>query len=95
MVVLFHIATPLRSCTGGDSRVAVTLPAGTVADALDALWDLHPGLKDRLMTELGEVRPHVNLFVGNESIRYSGGLATPLPGDCEISILPAVSGGTI
>ncbi|PYQ13487.1 MAG: hypothetical protein DMH00_04285 [Acidobacteria bacterium] len=39
------------------------------------------------------MRPHVNLFVGNESIRYTGGLSTPLTGDCEISILPAVSGG--
>ena len=93
MTVLFHISSPLRPMAGGDSRVAVSISSGTVADALAALWELHPGLRDRLLTEQGEMRPHVNLFLGNESIRYTGGLETSLPGDCEISILPAVSGG--
>jgi len=93
MTVLIHVASPLRQYTRGEARVALTLSSGTVADALEALWDIHSGLKDRLLTEQGEVRPHVNLFVGNESIRYTGGLSTPLAGDCEISILPAVSGG--
>jgi molybdopterin converting factor small subunit len=93
MTVLFHLSSPLRPMAGGDSRVAVSIPSGTVADALTALWELHPGLRDRLLTEQGEMRPHVNLFLGSESIRYTGGLETSLPGDCEISILPAVSGG--
>ena len=93
MTVLFHISSPLRPMAGGDSRVAVSLSSGTVADALAALWELHPGLKDRLLTEQGEMRPHVNLFLGNESIRYTGGLATKVPPNGEISILPAVSGG--
>ena len=93
MTVLFQVAAPLRQFTGGESRVAVGVPEGTVADALEELWRLHPGLKDRLLTEQGAVRAHVNVFLGGESIRYTGGLATTLPGDCEISILPAVSGG--
>lgn len=48
---------------------------------------------DRVLTEQGEVRPHVNVFVGEESIRYTGGLATPLTDGAEIAIVPAVSGG--
>src|SRR5947208_1131227 len=52
-----------------------------------------PGVRDRVLTEQGDVRPHVNVFVGTESSRWSGGLATPVPDGAEISILPAVSGG--
>ena len=50
-------------------------------------------MRDRVLTEQGEVRPHVNLFVGAESSRWSGGLAMAVPPGAEISILPAVSGG--
>jgi molybdopterin converting factor small subunit len=64
-----------------------------VGDALAAVWDLHPGVRDRVVTETGEVRRHVNIFVGDESIRYTGGLGTPLEDGGEVSIIPAVSGG--
>ncbi len=94
MAIVFHVSSPLRPLTGGRGRVEVEGSPRTVGEALDALWKLHPGLRDRLMNEHGEVRPHVNFFVGSESIRYTGGLNTPLPDPSEISILPAVSGGT-
>ena len=64
-----------------------------VRDALQALWTLYPGLRDRLVTEQGQIREHLNVFVANEDVRYTGGLATPLPPNSEISIVPAVSGG--
>ncbi len=51
------------------------------------------GVRDRVVTEQGQVRPHVNVFVGDESIRFTGGLSTPLSDGAEISIVPAVSGG--
>jgi molybdopterin converting factor small subunit len=47
----------------------------------------------RLLTEQGELRPHVNVFVGTESIRHTGGLDTPLSPDSEVIVLPSVSGG--
>jgi molybdopterin converting factor small subunit len=53
----------------------------------------HPGVWDRVLTEEGAVRQHVNVFVGDESIRYTGGLDTPVPPSAVISIVPAVSGG--
>jgi len=46
-----------------------------------------------VVTEQGEVRPHVNVFVGSESCRWTGGLATPVADGAEIAILPAISGG--
>lgn len=91
--VAFNLAAPLRTFAGGRSRVEVEAPTPTVAAALNALWAACPGVRDRVLTEQGEVRPHVNVFVGAESIRFTDGLATPVPDGAEISILPAVSGG--
>ena len=54
---------------------------------------LHPGVSERVLDERGQVRPHINIFVGEDNIRDTSGLATRLPKDCEVAILPAVSGG--
>lgn len=93
--VVFLIPTPLRSYADGRSRIEVEVgkepPA--LGDALEALWDVAPGVRDRVLTEQGEVRPHVNVFVGTESCRWTGGLATPIAGGAEIAIFPAISGG--
>jgi molybdopterin converting factor small subunit len=93
MPVAVALSTPLRPCAAGESRVLLPGRPSTVGEALEALWAIHPALRDRILTEQGEVRPHVNLFVGSESIRHTGGLETRLPASCEIAVLPAVSGG--
>lgn len=93
MSVTVHIPGPLRAYAGGHSQILVEGSYSTLREALAALWQMHPGLRDRVVTEEGNVREHVNLFVGNESIRYTGGLATPLFTSAEISIIPAISGG--
>ena len=93
MAVTFLIPGYLRAFTGDRNRVTVTSSPATVAEALAALWAVHPGIRDRVVTEQGDVRPHVNVFVGSESIRFTGGLSTPVPDGAEISIVPAVSGG--
>ena len=66
----------------------------TVAEALAALWQAYPGLRDRILTEQGEVRQHVNIFVGEENIRYCGGFAAAVRNGSSITVIPAVSGGT-
>ncbi len=93
MPVLFHIPGPLRGFTGGREDVTLDASPATIGEALERLWRLHPGLRDRIVNERGEVRQHVNLFVGNESIRFTGGLTTAVPDGAEVSIVPAVSGG--
>ena len=65
----------------------------TVAETLTALWKEYPGLQDRIVDEQGMVRQHINIFVGDEAIRFADGLATNIPADAEILIVPAVSGG--
>lgn len=91
--MIFQIPAGLREFTGGRSQVHIEHEPTTVNQALAALWKVCPGVRDRVVTEQGEVRPHINIFVGNENIRFTGGLTTPLSGESVISIVPAVSGG--
>jgi sulfur-carrier protein len=93
MAVTVVIPGPLLPLTDGRARVSLEAGPATVADVLAELWRRHPGLRDRVLTEQGHVRPHVNVFVGDESIRYLGGLAAEVPDGAVLTILPAVSGG--
>jgi len=93
MSVTVLIPSYLLSFTGGRREVELTNPASTVAEALAELWSQYPALRDRVLTEQGEVRRHVNVFVGDENIRDSGGLATPVSDGCAMTIVPNVAGG--
>lgn len=93
MTVIFQMPAALREFTGGRSQVEVQVPGQTVADALSALWAAYPAVRDRVVNEQDQIRQHINIFVGNENIRYTGGLSTRVPDQSQISIVPAVSGG--
>ena len=94
MQVLFNIPGPLREFTENRSAVRVEVETGAnLLQALQALFAAYPGLRDRVLTETGETRRHVNIFLANESVRYTGGLATAIPAGKEVSIVPAISGG--
>ena len=93
MPVTFHIPGALREFTGGQSRVEIDDSPAILTDALSALWKLYPGVRDRMATEQGQIREHINVFIGDENIRYTGGLMSPVAAGSEIFILPAVSGG--
>jgi len=67
----------------------------TLREALEAPCRAHPGLRDCVVTEQGAIREHIGVFVGNENARYTGELASPVADRTEISILPAVSGGSL
>lgn len=93
MAVRVHLAGPLAEYAGGRGRVELPGRFTSVGEALEALWAIYPGVRDRVVTERGDVRQHVNVFVGAEAIRFTDGLATPVADGAEIAILPAVSGG--
>jgi molybdopterin converting factor small subunit len=93
MAVTVSLPGALASYAEGRRRVVIEPPFTTVGQALDQLWRLYPGLRDRVLTEEGAVRRHVNVFVGTDSIRDTGGLSTPVVDGVEIAIIPAVSGG--
>jgi len=85
-----RIPTPLRTLTGGEEQV--NADGATVHAVIDDLEKRHPGLRDRLLDEKG-VRRFVNIYVGDEDIRFLDGLETKLKGNEEISIVPAIAGG--
>jgi molybdopterin converting factor small subunit len=93
MAVTIHLPGPLSAYAGGARRVILDSTPASVGEALAALGALHPGVRDRVLDEQGQVRQHVNVFVGKESIRYTGGLSTGLAAGAELHIFPAVSGG--
>jgi molybdopterin converting factor small subunit len=93
MPVTFHIPGALREFTARQSRVEIEQSPATLAEALSILWTLYPGVRDRIATEQGQVREHINIFIGDENVRYTGGLTSPVSAGSEISIVPAVSGG--
>ena len=94
MQATFHIPGSLREFTGNRGSVQVELKAGVnLLEALQVLFAAYPGLRDRVLTEAGEARRHVNIFVANENVRYTGGLATTIPAGADVSIVPAISGG--
>lgn len=92
-MITFQISGYLTEYTGGRAEIKVDAAAGNVGDALQVLWSRHVGLRDRVLTERGEVRPHVNVFVDGLVTRREQALQTTIGDDSEICIMPAVSGG--
>lgn len=89
MAVLFVIPGALRELAGNRAEVRIEGAAGPVSAALSRLWAECPAVRDRIMTELGEVRPHINIFVDGEK----AGLDAPVRDGAEVVLIPAVSGG--
>jgi len=93
MAVRIRIPAPLRELAQGREWIVLEPAPEDLAEALTRLGHEFPAVRDRVLTETGELRPHVQLFVGDESVRFTGGLATLVADGAEISIIPAVSGG--
>lgn len=93
MSVTFHIPAALRTFAGNHDQIEIAGSPATVGEALEALWIRCPGLRDRVATEEGQIREHVNVFVGQDNVRDTGGMATPVSPGAEILIFPAISGG--
>lgn len=91
-----HIPSALRRWTGGRDVVELPLAADmrmTTAEVIDALAREHPGIRDRVLDEQGELRRHVNIFIDGENARFAGGLKARVGADSEMWIHPALSGG--
>lgn len=91
MAVTVTIPTALRQYTGGGA--AVQLASGPVGQVLAALVEQHPQLARQLYGDAGQLRSFVNIYVGDEDIRYLQGVETPVPDGETVSIIPAIAGG--
>ncbi len=92
-MIKVRIPTPLRPMTGGKGEVEEK--GDSIGELIENLNSSHPGLKDRLCDEKGEVRRFVNIYVNEEDIRFLTGKETPLKDGDEVSIVPAIAGGTL
>ena len=92
MPVTVRIPTPLRKLTNDQDSVT-TSDGGTLAQLIDSLEEQHPGLKERICDETGELRRFVNVYVNGEDVRFLAGLETSIEAGAEVSIVPAVAGG--
>jgi molybdopterin converting factor small subunit len=97
MTVEVRIPTILRTYTGGEK--AVTGEGTTLSEVIDDLESSHPGIKGRLIEAgnggdgQGDLRRFVNVYVNDEDVRFTGGLATPVSDGDQVVVLPAVAGG--
>jgi molybdopterin synthase sulfur carrier subunit len=92
MAISVRIPTPLRKFTGGAESVTAT--GATVAAVVQDVEGRHPGLKERICDDAGKVRRFVNVYVNGEDIRFLSSLETAVKDGDEISIVPAIAGGS-
>jgi molybdopterin converting factor small subunit len=89
-MALIKIPTPLRVYTGGNAEIAVT--GTTVGEALTDLTTQFPELRKQIF-EGDSLRNFVNVFIGDEDIRYRDGLNTDLEPNDGLRIIPSIAGG--
>ncbi|HEY8210012.1 MAG TPA: MoaD/ThiS family protein [Myxococcaceae bacterium] len=86
-----RIPTPLRTFTGNQDEVSIA--GATVGEVLRTLDAQHPGIGARLFDDKGKLKRYVNVFLGEEDVRYLQALDTPVREGDRISIIPAIAGG--
>ncbi|GAA3977924.1 MoaD/ThiS family protein [Thermobifida alba] len=91
MSVSVRIPTILRTYTKGQAEV--TAEGATLKEVLADLEANHPGIQARILDDSGAVRRFVNVYVGDEDVRFADGLDTQTPQGVQVSIIPAVAGG--
>ncbi len=91
MSVTVRVPTILRTYTGGAAEVSAE--GETLSAVIDDLERNHPGIRGRVVDESGKLRRFVNVYVGDEDVRFAEGLETKTPDGSSVSVIPAVAGG--
>ena len=92
MSITVRIPTPLRRVTNGEDKV--TVEGSNLNEIIGSLNDQYPGIKARICDDQGSLRNFVNVYVNGEDVRFLEGLETSTKTGDEISIVPAVAGGS-
>ena len=91
MAVTVKLPTILRKHAGGEAKVGAD--GATLSEVLDDLDTNYAGIKGRILDDNGELRRFVNVYVGNDDVRFLDELQTATPDGVQISVIPAVAGG--
>ncbi|WP_435112806.1 ubiquitin-like small modifier protein 1 [Nocardiopsis synnemataformans] len=86
-----RVPTILRTYTNDASEVSAQ--GATLAEVLDDLEANYPGIRARILDDGGKVRRFVNVYIGDEDVRFEKGLQTEVADGAQVSIIPAVAGG--
>lgn len=88
-----RIPAPLRRLTNGQDKI--TAEGDTVQEIIEFLEQNFPTIKSRICNEDGEIRNFVNIYINEEDVRFLNGISSKINDGDEISIVPAVAGGSI
>ncbi len=91
MAITVNIPTPLRKFTGDKDSISVE--GATVGAVIQALEIKAPGISAKIVDDEGKVRRFINVYAGEDDIRFLDGLNTVVADGAEISIIPAIAGG--
>jgi molybdopterin converting factor small subunit len=91
MTASVRVPTILRNYTGGEKEVSAQ--GETLAELIEDLEANHPGIKSRVLDDTGALRRFVNVYVGDDDVRFVGGLDAKIADGAQVSIIPAVAGG--
>jgi molybdopterin converting factor small subunit len=91
MTASVRVPTILRNYTGGEKEVSAQ--GETLAELIEDLEANHPGIKSRVLDDTGALRRFVNVYVGDDDVRFIGGLDAKIADGAQVSIIPAVAGG--
>jgi sulfur-carrier protein len=91
MPVRVRVPTPLRRFTAGAGEVPAA--GDSVKAVIEDLEQRHPGMRERLLDEKGEVRRFVNIYLNGNDIRFLNQLNSAVKEGDDISIVPAIAGG--
>lgn len=88
---VLRIPTPLRAYTNGQSNITVT--GANISETLTDLTKQYPTIKPHLFNEGGDLRPFVNLFIGENNIKDLQGVNTPVSENDKLVLIPSIAGG--
>ena len=91
MAISVRVPTPLRRFTGGKGEVPAE--GASLRAIIENLETRHPGLRERLLDDKGEIRRFVNIYLNGDDVRFLDQLNSKVKDGDEISIVPAIAGG--
>jgi molybdopterin synthase sulfur carrier subunit len=93
MAIKVRIPTPLQKLTANQGEISAS--GLTLKEVLADLEKQFPGMKERLYDDKGGLRRFINFYVNNEDVRFMNGETTALKDGDEVSIVPAIAGGSL